>query len=91
MEDRRKGSNIAWTRTILRNSCTFEPAKDIREVQSILHCKTMYCYQKMRSATGKNSNTADYRVPGTSISTVKLQDARRQNNVTKLVEMFEKL
>ena len=36
------------------------------------------------------SNTADYRVPGFSISTVKLQDARRQNNVTKLIEMFEK-
>ena len=36
------------------------------------------------------SNTADYRVPGISISPVKLQDARRQNNVTKLVEMFEK-
>ena len=36
------------------------------------------------------SNTADYRVPGISISTVKLLDARRQNNVTKLIEMFEK-
>ena len=35
------------------------------------------------------SNTADYRIPGISISTVKLQDARRQNNVTKLFEMFE--
>ena len=35
------------------------------------------------------SNTADYRVPGTPISTVKLQDARRQNNITKLIEMFE--
>ena len=35
------------------------------------------------------SNTADYRVPGMSISTVKLQDARRQNNVTKLIDMFE--
>ena len=30
------------------------------------------------------------RVPGISISTVTLQDARRQNNVTKLIEMFEK-
>ena len=29
------------------------------------------------------SNTADYRIPGISISTVKLQDARRQNNATK--------
>ena len=36
------------------------------------------------------SNTADYRIAGTSISTVKLQDARRQNNVTKLIEMFGK-
>ena len=36
------------------------------------------------------SNTADYRIPGMSISTVKLQDARRHNNVTKLIEMFEK-
>ena len=31
------------------------------------------------------SNTADYRIPGISISKVKLQDARRQNNVTKLI------
>ena len=36
------------------------------------------------------SNTADYRAPGIPISTVKLQDARRQNNVTKLIEIFEK-
>ena len=36
------------------------------------------------------SNIADYRVPGVSISTVKLQDARRQNNVRKLIEKFEK-
>ena len=36
------------------------------------------------------SNTADYRIPGTSISTVKLQAARRQSDVTKLIEMFEK-
>ena len=35
------------------------------------------------------SNTADYRVPGVSTSTVKLQDAQRQN-VTKLIKMFEK-
>ena len=35
------------------------------------------------------SNTADCKIPGKSISTVKLQDARRQNNVTKLIEMFE--
>ena len=47
VEDRRKGFNIAWTRTVLRSSCTFEQPKDIQEVQSILHCKTMYCYQKV--------------------------------------------
>ena len=35
-------------------------------------------------------NTADYRIPRKSTSTVKLQDARPQNNVTKLVGMFEK-
>ena len=29
------------------------------------------------------------RTPGFSISTVKLQDARRQNNLTELMEMFE--
>ena len=36
------------------------------------------------------SNTADYRIPGISISTLKLQDARRQNKVTNVIEMFEK-
>ena len=36
------------------------------------------------------SNTANYRIPGISTSTVKLQDAQRQNNVTILIEMFEK-
>ena len=36
------------------------------------------------------SNTADFRIPGISSSTVKLHDARRQNHVTKLIEMFEK-
>ena len=41
-------------------------------------------------ATRCLSNTADYIILGISISTVKLQDARRQNNVTKLIEMFEK-
>ena len=46
--------------------------------------------QDVESYGETRSNTADYRVPCTSISTVKLQDARRQNNVTKLIEMFEK-
>ena len=26
--------------------CAFEQSKDTQEVQSILHCKTMYCYWK---------------------------------------------
>ena len=47
VEDRSKGFNIAWTRTILRNSYTLEQHKHIQEVQSILHYKTMYCYQKV--------------------------------------------
>ena len=37
------------------------------------------------------SNTTDYRIFGISISTVKLQDARRQNKVTKLIEMSENI
>ena len=36
------------------------------------------------------SNTADYRIPGKSISKLKQQDAPRRNNVTELIEMFEK-
>ena len=47
VEDRRKGFNIAWIRTILIDSCTFEQSKGIQEVQPILHCKTMCCYQKV--------------------------------------------
>ena len=47
VEDGRKDFNITWIRTIIINSCTFEQSKDIQEVQSILHCKTMYCYQKV--------------------------------------------
>ena len=46
---------------------------------------------KMRNGTEKPEATlSDYRVPGISLSTVKQQDVRRQNNVTKLIEMFEK-
>ena len=37
------------------------------------------------------SNTAEYRILSISISTVKLPDARRQNNVTKLIEMFDNI
>ena len=43
----KKGFQDCWTRTILWNSCNFEQSKDIQEVQSILHCKKMYCYQKI--------------------------------------------
>ena len=46
--------------------------------------------QDAESYSETRSNTADQRIPGFSISTVKLQDARRQNNVTKLIEMFGK-
>ena len=46
--------------------------------------------QDAESSGETRSNTADYRVPSISISTVKLQDARRQNNVTKLIEVSEK-
>ena len=45
--------------------------------------------QDAESCGETRSNTADYRILGLSNSTVKLQDARRQNNVTKLIEMFE--
>ena len=46
MEDRRKGSNVAVNpnysqKFLLR----FEHYEDIQEVQSILHCKTMYRHQ----------------------------------------------
>ena len=47
VEDKRKDFNIAWIRTIPINSCSFEQFKDVQEVQSILHCKTMYCYRKV--------------------------------------------
>ena len=46
--------------------------------------------QDAKSYGETRSTTADYRTLGISISTVKLQDARRQNDVTKLIEMFEK-
>ena len=46
--------------------------------------------QDAESYGDKRSNNADHRIPGISISSVKLQDARRQSKVTKLIEMFEK-
>ena len=51
------------------HSCTFQPKlyrktpvpsshpKDIQEVQSILHCKTMYCYQKVLQSMFVTSET----------------------------------
>ena len=40
------------------NSCTFVQVKDIQEVQSILHCKTiMYCYQKVSPSIFTTSET----------------------------------
>ena len=44
--------------------------------------------QDAESCGETRCNTADYRIPGISISTVKLQKARRQNNVTNLIVMF---
>ena len=46
--------------------------------------------QDVESCGETRSSTADCRVLGISISTVKLQDAQRQNNVTRNNEMFEK-
>ena len=77
VEDRRKGFDIASTRTILRNSCTFAQSNDIQEVQSILHCKTMYCYQKVSPSIFITSeNGKEFRsivnhglIPGVSLKT----------------------
>ena len=46
-KEKRKGFNIAWIQTFLTNCCTLEQFKDILEVLLILHCKTLYCYQKV--------------------------------------------
>ena len=61
--------------------------------QDLLVQEARSCWESQQrcGAYGETrSNTADCRIPGTSISTVKMQDARRQNNVTKHIEMFEK-
>ena len=54
-------------------------------IRKVVH--KIYLYKKQDHLGNRNKMR---RVPGISISTVKLQDARRQNNVTKLIEMFEK-
>ena len=41
----------------LRNSCTVEQSKDIQEVQSILHCKTMYCFRQVSPSMFITSET----------------------------------
>ena len=42
-------------------------------------------HQDAESYSEIRTNTADYKILGISISTVKLQDAHRENNVTKLI------
>ena len=62
VEDKGKGFNIAWTRTILINSCTFEQFEDIQEMMLlILHCQTMYCYQKVLPSIFITSETKKLR------------------------------
>ena len=56
-------------------------------------CGSQASWESQRGAESygeTRSNTADHRMLGISISTVKLQDARRHTNVTKPIEMFEK-
>ena len=55
VEEKKKGSNIARFGSIVINS--FEQFKHIQEVLSILHCKTMYCYQKVLPSTFITSET----------------------------------
>ena len=47
-------------------------------------------HQDAESYRETRSNTADYRIPGFSISTVNCRMHDDKNNVTKLLEMFEK-
>ena len=48
-------------------------------------------HKTMRKATGKIAATLwNHRIPGISLSTVKQLDAKRQNKVKKLIEMFER-
>ena len=79
-------SVILRPRVVLRaNSQSGSQDLPVQEARSFWESQ-----QDAESYGETRSNTADHRVPGISISTVKLQDARRQNNVTKLGEMFEK-
>ena len=65
--DRRKGFNTVWNQNFQKkNSSTFEPFKVIQEklilelLVSILHCKTMYCYQKILPSKFITSETERY-------------------------------
>ena len=79
-------SEILRPRVVLRsNSQSGSQDLPVQEARSFWESQ-----QDAESYGETRSNTADYRVPVILISTVKLQDARRQNNVTKLIEMFEK-
>ena len=80
-----------------RESVVLRPRVVLKLIRKVVHKIYLYRKQdhlgnrnKMRRATGKPQATlltTEYLVYR---STVKLQDARRQNNVTKLIEMFEK-
>ena len=79
-------SVILRPRIVLRaNSQSGSKDLPIQEARSFWESQ-----QDAESYGETRSNTADYRAPGLSTSTVKLQDAQQQNHVTKLIEMFEK-
>ena len=60
----------------------------LKLIRNVVH--KIYLYKKQDHLGETRSNNADDRILGISISTVKLQDGRRQNNVTNLIETFEK-
>ena len=79
-------SVILRPRVVLKaNSQTGSQDPPVQEARSSWESQ-----QDAESYGETRSKIADYRIPSISISTVKLQDARRQNKVTKLFEMFEK-
>ena len=79
-------SVILRPRVVLKtNSQSGSQDLHVHEARSFLDLQ-----QDAESYGETRSNIADYRIPVFSIPTVKLQDARRQNNVTKLIERAEK-
>ena len=57
-EDNRKGFSTVWTLILANISCISEKSRDIQEVFSfILHCKTMYCFQRTSPSTSTTSRT----------------------------------